>query len=81
MTELKISRKEFIEQCIKRGYVSYRDGGKAAVERWCKDHSKEFYTEEDMVLVYRYFYTRKLGDLETSSCKMHYDRSWTKDPM
>ena len=74
----KFTKEEFAELCSKRGYVSFRDGGKRGVLKWCKAHPKEFYTEEDMLEVFRYFEKRKIGGLEPAySC----DEEWIHDPM
>lgn len=60
MSQEKFPKEEFAKQCLKRGYASR--GGKNIVLRWCKDHPKEYYTEDDMIAVYRYFDERNIRD-------------------
>lgn len=78
MEDLRLTKKEFANQCVKRGYVSFADGGSRAVLKWCKTHPKEFYTEADMLEVYRYFDAKKFGGRPRTET---YDNSWTRDPM
>lgn len=78
MDQQKFTAKEFAEECSKRGYVSWRDGGKKGALKWCKEHPKDFYTESDMLDVYRYFNKRRIGDTAPTQS---YEYGWTKDPM
>lgn len=54
-------REAFVKECVARGYVR---GNKQFVRGWCKIHPKEFYTEDDMIAVYRYFEACKIGGRE-----------------
>lgn len=58
MDTTKYTKEEFAKECSARGYMW---GGKQAVLRWCKDHPKEYYTEDDMIAVYRYSEANKMG--------------------
>lgn len=78
MNPERFTKEAFAKECVKRGYVSFRDGGKQGALKWCKEHPKDFYTESDMLAVYRYFDAKKFGDgPETQP----YDYAWTHDPM
>jgi hypothetical protein len=39
---------EFIKQCISLGYGSKKD-----VQTWCENNSKDEYTEDDLIELYR----------------------------
>jgi hypothetical protein len=56
---------ELTRQCIRRGYVARYDRHK--VTAWCEDHPKDFYTEEDLVELYRYLESPKKGDYMQNS--------------
>lgn len=80
MDQVKFTKDEFAKECVKRGYVWASEGGKSAVLGWCKKNPKDFYTEEDLLTVYRYF---DAGRYTTADESYPYPRSrdWTKDPM
>ena len=47
---------EFVLTCSKRGYSTKKEA-----EKWCKDHPKDEYTEDDCITVYRYYDQPYLG--------------------
>lgn len=51
MSSIKYTVDEFTKQCVASGYVS--TGGQKSVREWCKEHPKEYYTDEDFIEVYR----------------------------
>lgn len=57
-----MTRDEFAKECVSRGYIGRGWGGKSSVLNWCKQHPKEYYTEEDLLAVYRFFNSMHLGD-------------------
>lgn len=58
MDQEKFPKKEFIKECVRRGYTTW---ARHDAESWCKQHPKEFYTESDMIDVYRYSNAHKIG--------------------
>lgn len=58
----KFTKDEFVKQCVSRGYVGKDHGGRSGALGWCKRHPKEYYTEEDLLTLYRYFNSLKIGD-------------------
>lgn len=60
MSQEKFPKDEFAKQCLIRGFAPR--GSKSTVLQWCKKNPKEYYTEDDMIAVYRYFDERNIGD-------------------
>ena len=75
MEQARFNEDEFVAECLKRGFVGR--GNKNLVRQWCKKNPKEYYTQGDMIEVYRYFNERNIGDFGrydgVDHNKDHYD--------
>jgi hypothetical protein len=56
-----MTKDEFVKDCIRRGYIGRGDGGRSSILGWCKQHPKDCYTEDDLLAIYRYFNSMKIG--------------------
>lgn len=60
MIQKFFSKEEFVKQCIERGYALRSE--KKRVLEWCDKHPKDYYTEEDLILLYGYLETPRIGE-------------------